>query len=345
MAETVRVAILGGGWPGSAHARGYLSAGGFKLAAVADLIPERRKKMMAEFQIPRESADAMELIKDKEIDAVSICLPNELHLPMTLAALKQGKHVLCEKPPALDAGEARRMNAAALKAGKVLMYSLQRRFGGHEQAAKLAIAKGWIGEAYHVRCVWTRTRGFPLGTGNWYTQKGKSGGGALLDTGLHMLDIAWFLLGQPRPLSAFGVTHARFTGVLPPEAAADVEDAAFAMLRFENGKSIELATSWAINQPVSQNGTACRIYGTEGAIEVYTPQGATLLRDFKPDGAAKENPLKPPKAIHHTALMRHFKDCIAGRATPIVGGPEGVTLMQMAAAVYKSAETGRSANV
>ena len=345
MPETVRAGIIGGGWPGAAHARGYLSAGGFKLVAVSDLIPERRKKMMAEFQIPREYPEAAELIKDKQIDAVSLCVPNELHVPMTLAALKNGKHVICEKPPALSANEARRMNAAALKAGKVLMYGFQRRFGGHEQAAKLAIAKGWVGEAYHVRCAWTRTRGFPLGTGNWYTQKGKSGGGALLDTGLHMLDIAWFLLGQPRPLSAFGITHTHFGGLLPAEAALDVEDAAFAMLRFENGKSIELATSWALNQPASQNGTVCRVYGSQGAIEVYTPQGATLLRDFKPDGSAKENPLKPPKAVHHTAMMRHFKDCIAGRATPIIGGPEGVALMQMAAAIYKSAETGRSANV
>src|SRR5512140_2547334 len=100
MAETIKVGIVGGGWPGAAHARGYLAAGGFRLVAVADLIPERRKKLMAEFQVPREYADAMDLVADREIDAVSICLPNDLHAPIAKAALKAGKHVLCETPPA-----------------------------------------------------------------------------------------------------------------------------------------------------------------------------------------------------------------------------------------------------
>src|SRR5439155_5630001 len=101
-------------------------------AAVADLIPARRKKLMTEFQIPREYNDAKDLIADKDIDAVSVCLPNDLHAPIALAALRAGKHVVCEKPPAVSVGEAKRMDAAARKVGKVLLYAFQRRFGGHE---------------------------------------------------------------------------------------------------------------------------------------------------------------------------------------------------------------------
>ena len=340
MAEQIRVGIIGCGWPGSAHARGYVAAGGFKVAAVADLIPERRKKLMAEFQIPREYSDAKDLLKDKEIDAVSIALPNDMHAPVALAALRAGKHVLCEKPPAISAAEARRMNAAAKKNGKVLLYSLQRRFGPHEQAAKAAVAKGFLGDVYHVRAVWTRTRGIPLGTG-WFTQKEKSGGGALMDVGFHMLDLGWYLLGQPKPQSAFGATHSRFSGLVKANSY-DVDDAAFAVIRFEGGKSLELAASWALNQPPQQNGTACRLHGSEGAIEVYTPNGAVLYRDFDAKGDCKENPLKPPKTVHHVALMRHFKDCIAGRATPVPGGAEGITLMEMVESIYKSSSTGRS---
>src|SRR2546430_477876 len=278
MGESIRVGIIGCGWPGVAHARGYVAAGGFKIAAVADLIPERRRKLMAEFQVAREFSDAKDLLKDKEIDAVSIALPNHMHAPVALAALRAGKHVLCEKPPAISAAEARRMDAAAKKNGKVLLYSLQRRFGPHEQAAKAAVAKGYVGDVYHVRAVWTRTRGIPVGTG-WFTQKEKSGGGALMDVGFHMLDLGWFLLGQPRPTSAFGATHSRFAA-LSGSNSYDVDDAAFAVIRFEGGKSLELAASWALNQPPQQNGTACRLHGSAGADEVYTANWAGLYTGF-----------------------------------------------------------------
>jgi predicted dehydrogenase len=340
MGETTRVGIVGCGWPGAAHAKGYLGAGGFKITAVADLIPDRRKKLMAEFGVGREYSEAKDLIADKDIDAVSICLPNHLHAPIALAALRAGKHVLCEKPPGLSATEARRMDVAAKKNGKVLLYGLQRRFGPHEQAAKAAVAKGLVGDVYHVRAAWTRTRGIPLGTG-WFTQKEKSGGGALMDVGFHMLDLGWHLLGQPRPLSTFGAAHSRF-GSLVNGHPYDVDDAAFAMVRFEGGKSLELAASWALNQPPQQNGTTCRVHGTGGAIEVYTAKGAVVYRDFDAKGECRENPLKPPKTVHHAALARHFKDCIAGRATAMVGGAEGIALMAMVEGIYKSSSAGRS---
>src|SRR5439155_8928324 len=118
MSQTLRAGIIGGGGPGGAHARGYAAAGGFKVVAVADLIPERRKKIMAECGATREYADAKDLILDPEIDVVSVCLPNMLHAPMTIRALRAGKHVLCEKPPAMTSGEAQKMAKAADKAKK-----------------------------------------------------------------------------------------------------------------------------------------------------------------------------------------------------------------------------------
>src|SRR5258708_31958041 len=117
MAQSIRVGILGAGWPGTRHAEGYRAAGGFQLVAVADLIPSRRQALMQQFGITREVADADELVKDPEIDAVSICLPNHLHAPIAMAALKAGKHVVCEMPPCLDAAEAKKLSAAATKSG------------------------------------------------------------------------------------------------------------------------------------------------------------------------------------------------------------------------------------
>ena len=344
MSDPVRVGIIGGGWPGQMHAKGYVAAGGFKVLAIADLIPSRREKFLSEHPGARQFADASELLDQDDIDAVSVCLPNNLHAPITIAALKAGKHVMCEKPPALGAAEARKIESAANKAGKIVMYSVQRRFGGAEQAARQAIDKGYAGEVYHARGTWMRTRGIPIGTG-WFIDKSKAGGGALIDIGVHLLDLAWHLLGQPKPVSAYGVTHRRFAHTLGEGKAIDVDDAAFAMIRFEGGKSLELAASWAINQAPQQQGTICRVYGDKAAIEVYTPQGAVLYRNFDPKGDAKAHPLKPPKIVSHTALMRHFKDCIHNKAKPISGPREGVMLMQMLDAICKSSESGKSVEI
>jgi len=345
MAETVRVGIMGAGWPGQAHAKGYEGSGGFKIVAVADLIPSRREKLQAEHKIAKVYADAKELIGDKDVDAVSLCLPTFLHAPIAIAALKAGKHVICEKPPALSAKEAKQIESAARRAGKVVLYAVQRRFGGHEQAAKQAIAKGYAGDVYHARSGWMRTRGIPIGTDGWFTDKSRSGGGALIDIGVHALDLAWYLLGQPKPISAFGVAHQRFAATAPKDVKFDVDDAAFAVVRFEGGRSLELSTSWAINQPPQQQGTFCRLHGDKGAVDVYTPSGAILYRNFGPKGESKPTPLKPPKTVLHAALMRHFRECILGKAQPVIGAGEGVQLMAMIDAIYKSSETGKSVEI
>lgn len=344
MAEQVRVGIIGAGWPGQTHAKGYVAAGGFKVSAVADLIPSRREKFLSEHPSAKQYAEASELIADRDIDAVSICLPNHLHAPNAIAALKAGKHVLCEKPPAMSASEAKKIESAATRSGKIVCYGFQRRFGGPEQATKQAIDKGYAGEVYHARGTWMRTRGIPIGTG-WFIDKSRAGGGALIDLGIHLLDLSWFLLGQPRPTTAFGVTHRRFAHTLGEGKSVDVDDAAFAMVKFEGGKSLELAASWAINQSPQQQGTICRVYGDKAAVEVYTPQGAVLYRNFDPKGDAKAHPLKPPKLVSHAAMMRHFKECIMGKTKPIIGAGEGVQLMQMLDAIYKSSETGKSVEI
>lgn len=344
MAQGIRVGIVGAGWPGLKHAEGYKLAGGFTVAAVSDLIPARRRKLMDETGATREYGDALDLLKDIQVDAISICLPNAMHFPVAMAALKAGKHVICETPPALNAGEARKLATAATRAGKVLLYGFQRRFGGSEQAARLAIEKGYIGAPYHVRASWMRTRGIPTGTG-WYADRAKSGGGAMLDMGIQMLDLAWTLLGQPRPTSAYAVFNQRFRGALPPQTPYDVEDAGFALLKFEKDKSLELAVSWAINQPPRDNGTKCQVYAEKGALVVYNPQGPLLYRGFTPAGEAKETPLKTPKVVSYHAMMRHFKECIAGGALPMASANDGVILMQMTDAIYKSAESGRSVEI
>jgi predicted dehydrogenase len=346
MAQAIKVGIIGAGWPGLKHVEGYRATGGFQIAAVSDLIPSRRKGLAQQAGTSvAEHADFEAILKDANIGAVSICLPNHLHAPVALKALKAGKHVLCETPPTLDAAEAKKLAAAAEKAGKVLLFAAQRRFGGAEQAARQAIEKGYAGDVYHARASWMRTRGIPAGTG-WYTDKSKSGGGAMIDTGLQVLDLAWYLMGRPKPLSAFAVMPRK----LAPQAAAegsifDVEEAASVMVRFEGDKSLELSTSWAINQAPLQQGTLCRLHGDKGALEVYTPKGPVMYRSFGPKGEAKETPLKLPKMVLYPAMIRHFKQCILGVEQPVFGGADAVALMAMVDAIYKSAGSGKSASL
>ncbi len=344
MSQTVRIGIAGGGWPGTAHSQGYAAAGGYAVTAVADPIPQRRAALAAGWPKARPLADADELVRDPAVDAVSVCLPTHLHVATAAAALKAGKHVIVEPPPGLGAAEAKRLLATATKYNRVLAYAFQRRFGGAELAAAQAIEKGYAGDAYHVRATWMRARGVPAGTG-WYTDVARSGGGALADLGLHMLDLAWHLLGRPTPTTVFAVTHRRFAGLSPADATHDVEDAAFALVKFDGGKSLELGVSWAINQPPSQNGTACRVYGTAGAVEVYTPAGPVLYRPTGKGQEMKGTPLKQPKVAGHAAMLRQFREAVQGRAGAAVDGEQGVTLMQMVESLYRSAENGRSVEV
>jgi len=340
MAGALKVGIAGGGWPGQRHVEGYRRAGGYKIVAVADLIPERRAKLVAAVGCPvRPYEDAQELIADKEIDAISICLPTDQHVAFATAAMKAGKHVVIEPPPAPTIKGAKQLANAATKYGKVLLYALQRRFGAAEQAAHQAVSKGYAGTPYHARATWTRTRGVPAGTG-WYTDPEKSGGGSMIDLGLPLLDLAWSMLGEPTPTNVYCVTHKRFEKL----TGGNVEDAAAAIVRFEGDVSLELVSSWAMNQAPTQNGTVCRLFGDGGAVEVYTSRGPLLYHGF--DGTnAKETALKLPKTAGHAALLRHFRDCIVNDTNPMVGPAQGTILMSLIEALYKSAETGKSVDV
>jgi predicted dehydrogenase len=344
MAGALKVGIAGGGWPGLRHAEGYQKAGGYKIVAVADLIPERRAKLRAlAGPAARDYADAQQLIDDKEIDAISICLPTDQHVLFAIAAMKAGKHVIIEPPPAPLLKGARQLATGAAKYGRVLVYAMQRRFGAAELAAKQAIEKGYAGKIYHIRASWTRTRGIPVGTG-WYTDAARSGGGAMIDLGLPLLDLAWSLLGQPAIANVYCVTHKRLGGAAADGSPSAVEDAAAAMVRFEGGACLELTSSWALNQPPAQKGTVCRLFGEAGAVDVYTSRGPVLYRGFD-TGAPKDAVLKLPKTAGHAALLRHFRDCIVNGTAPLVGATSGVELMSTIEALYKSASTGKSVEV
>lgn len=335
----LRVGIVGGGWPGQRHAEGFLASGAWEIAAVADLDADRRHEL-ARGTEARLLATADELFALEGLDAVVVALPTFLHHPMVMAALAAGKHVLCEKPPALNAGETEAMANAALRRGLVLCFGLQRRALPSAAAAQAAIAQGRLGDIYHARAVFTRAWGAPKGAGNWFRDPARAGGGALLDIGVHVLDLAWFLMGRPQPISVFGVTHDR-----SPESSP-LESAAFGLLRFAGGRSIQLEAAWVL--PEADDRQYVHLHGTAAGALVERDR-LTVIRTGEAGIETYSTPilLGAPDALvaPFQTQASHFAAAIRGTAPALAPAEDGVQLMQMVDALYASASERREVDL
>ena len=342
--KRLRLGIVGTGWPGQQHARVMRLIPGAQLFGCADLDETRRAEFVATYAPEKSFGDYHALLAEPKLDAVVICLPNFLHFPASLAALEAGKHVFCEKPPTMNAAEMRVLHDEAAKRGLVYFFGRQFRFTPGMRAAKKLIAEGRLGDIYHAQATWVRSRGIPLGIGGWFTEKKRSGGGALIDIGVHALDSAWYLMGTPRPVSASAQVYRNFEHLVPG-TVFDVEDAAFAFIRFENGAVVHLETSWAANLPddIPQGDYFGRelnnsiVYGTKGTIRL-TP--LTLFEDR--NGTLETVPIELPDAADSFELqLRNFVDAINGRASAVNDATQALELMEMLDAIYASSASGR----
>jgi predicted dehydrogenase len=331
----LRVGIVGGGWPGQRHAEGFLASGAWEIAAVADLDPDRRRELARGTGV-KQLATADELFALDELDAVVIALPTFLHHPMVMAALAAGRHVLCEKPPALNAGETAAMADAALRRGLTLCFGLQRRALPSAAAAQAAIGQGQLGDIYHARAVFTRSWGAPKGAGNWFRDPARAGGGALLDIGIHVLDLAWFLMGRPQPVAVFAITHDRSPDTSP------LESAAFGLLRFAGGRSIQLEAAWIV--PEGDDRQYVHLHGSTagGLVE---REKFTVVRSGEAGVETFSTPivLGAPDALvaPFQTQATLFAAAIRGTAPALAPAGDGVQLMQMVDALYASASEQR----
>lgn len=216
----------------------------------------RTKKLAEDFDIPDIYTDYRELLARDDIDAVSVCVPNFLHKEITVAALQAGKHVLCEKPMAMNADEAKAMLAAANESGKILMIGFNIRFRSDVQRLKQFVDAGDLGEIYYAKTGYIRRRGTPFG---WFSVKAESGGGPVIDLGVHVIDMTRFMMGNPRPVSVSASTYQKFrhyhiqdsqawcssdvTDGLRSGEQFDVEDLAAAFIRFDNGATMAVEVS------------------------------------------------------------------------------------------------------
>jgi predicted dehydrogenase len=343
-AKQINLGIIGTGWPGQQHARVMSAIPDARLAACADLDEARRKEFAQTYAPAKSFSDYHELLHDPDVEAVIVCLPNFLHFPASLAALEVGKHVLCEKPPTMNVAEMKVLHEEATRRGLVYYFSRQFRFTPAMRAAKGLIAAGRLGHIYHARATWVRSRGIPQGVGGWFTEKKRSGGGALIDIGVHALDSAWYLMGTPRPVSVSAQVFRNFEHLVQ-DPVFDVEDAAYAFIRFDNGAVVQLETSWAGNLPddipmgqdFGRELNNSTVYGTKGTIRL---KPLSFFEDQ--NGALETVPVElPDDADSFELQLRNFIEAISGRAEAINNATQAVELMEMLDAIYASSASGR----
>lgn len=335
----IKVAIIGTGI-GRCHAAGYAKCEDVEIRAVCDIDEPRARAFAKEYHASVVCTDYREMLKDPEIDAVSVCTPNYLHAPITIAAFEAGKHVICEKPISTNADDARRMVEAGRKSGKIFMMAFNNRFRGDSQALKKCIENGDLGEIYCAKTGWLRRSGI-YGIRGWFISKDKSGGGPLIDLGVHMLDLALWLMGNPRPVYVLGSAYTKFG----PEIAEregngvyDVEDLAAGMVKLDNGATIYLEASW--QSYVEKEVIYTQLMGTKGGAE-FDP--LRIYTDL--NGSEADIELRHPNVSGHEMEIAHFVECIRENRTPIATGEHGLHIQLVLDAIYESTRTGKGVEI
>ncbi len=349
--KTYNVGIVGcGGISRWAHYPFYKNDKRVKVVAVCDIIKERAEGFVRDcYPEAAVYTDYRDLVAREDIDCVDICTPNYLHSEIAVAAFAHGKNVFSEKPDAVSPEKAIAMKEAAEKAGKLLMVMRNNRFADASAYMKKYIEAGRMGEIYAGRCAWQRRRGIP-GKGGWFTTKEQSGGGPLIDLGVHMIDLAVWLMGNPTPVAVSGNTFCKFAsndvsdsvnsnfGDKKAGGTFDVEDLAMGMIRFDNGAVLQIEFSWASNVKeehrfVELRGTKAGMLWLDGnTLEIYSEDDGQLT-NTKMAGNLRDD--------GHVRNLRHFYDVLDGKCEPCFKPQQGVDMIKILSAVYESAKTGQ----
>jgi predicted dehydrogenase len=353
---SIKVGIIGAGGMLKYHAAGFRKAGA-EIIAVADAAPGAAARAAESMGIPHafESVDAM--LATPGLDAVSVIVPNKFHAPLAIQCLNAGKHVFCEKPPALSAAQVEEMIAAADKAGKKLMFNFNNRARPESQAMVSYVKDGTVGKINSAQAKWIRRTGIP-GFGGWFTTKELSGGGPVIDL-LHMIDLALYFMGYPEPAHVLAntfdtfITDKGFKGPwgIPDRADGvnDVEAAAHGFVTFKTGQVLTLQVSWAemikreevsvVFQGTSAGGKVERLFGRDGLDETAIDTCELYVQE---NGNSVNRSIVTPACedmgrIHSAA---NFIEAIEGKAAPLNTPDEALKLMKIIDAIYQSASTG-----
>ncbi len=328
---------------------------GAEVTALADPEAKKLRARGREFGVESLYASQREMLDSEALDAVFISSPHPTHAELTIAALSAGLHVLCEKPMATTCADALRMVAAAEAAGRLLMIGTNHRFEPEIRKTEELVRQGYFGKIYQVEARCLRRRGIP-GLGRWQTARSSSGGGIVLDLGVHAIDRVWFMLGKPRPLRVSAQCSGMFgrnvndyvtptpihAGPREPSGAVDIEDNAVALIRFENGLAMTLTCAWAAN--VGENQLRTVIMGDEAGAEILGIRPGSLTLFSEQHGCLTSTLVEFDRSVY-PKVPAHFIDCIVNGTECLSDGRDGVVIQSILDAVYQSSNEGREVDV
>lgn len=355
--DELRVGVIGVGWPGQRHIEGYQTHSGVQIVALADKDTDLARRVAADHDLDhglRIYENYEELLARGDIDAVSICTPNYLHAPMAIDALDAGKHILCEKPLASTVADGERIAARAAASDRIFMMGFNNRFRADSRFLKSRIEDGALGDVYYARTGWLR-REFELGDRSWFGKREKSGGGPLIDLGVHVLDLTLWFMGNPRPVSVTGSTYSRLSHHLNTvPGSIDVEDLASALVKVEGGATVILEASW-VSFVEHGDYVYSQLFGTEGGAKVERYEGGNNLTIFTRHGNVPVRESPPPEAIRVSGMppylpafireTAHFVECIKEKREPMSTIRHGLDILRTLDAIYRSAETGKEVHL
>lgn len=331
---SLKMAFTGTGYISKIHALAAQSLPDIELTAVVNHRPESRAAFAEQFRIPRQYALISDLLNDGGVDALVISTPNALHAPETIAALNAGVHVMVEKPMSMNAEEAQSMIAASEKTGAKLMVAHCWRFDEEVLWLKQQLDAGKMGKIF-------RTKGYGVhvnwGPAGWFTQAKLAGGGALADMGIHAIDTARFLLGDPNPVSVYAKIATHYQNF-------DVDDTGIIVINWDNGATSYIESGWW--QPHADGAEAStQLYGQKGFGQLF-PTYTRILNPQTQQPETTESGFPAVRDPHCPQIMydrqlAYFVECIRQNKTPVPGGAEGLINMQIIDAAYTSSRLGK----
>ena len=345
--KKVRIGVIGVGSIGTVHTKAYAKVPDAEVVAMCDILPDRLKAKAAEFGIAKTYTDYKKLLADKQIDAVSVCVPNNMHAPIAIAALNAGKHVMLEKPMTLNPDLARDIIAARDKSGKQLQMGMVWRQKDEAQLVKQMISEGKLGKIYQIRVKLIRRRGIP-GLGGWFTTKACSGGGGLIDIAVHFLDLVMWATDYWDPTRVSAKVYSKFGSPIkdyhyismwagPPklDGTFDVDDYAAGFVRFGKKATLSFEVAWACN---ADDECYVEFLGDKGGVKCGSNSGTTTFRT-EVGGKIADLDLRYDNSSDGFVIeLSKFVAAVQGKGEVPATGEQGLVAMRLLDAIYRSSE-------
>jgi predicted dehydrogenase len=347
--EQVRIGIIGTGQIGKQHLAAWQKIPAARVVALCDANAAELGRVAAEAGITATSTDFRALVARKDLDAVDVCLHNNLHAPVTVAALEAGKHVYCEKPMAGSWRDADAMLAAARRTGRKLSIQLSTLYAPETKAALSLIREGRLGKIYHARSTGFRRRGRPYVDGyasTSFVQKRVSAGGAMYDMGVYHLAQVMFLLGNPAVQRISGKTYQE-TGMDEPRRAAsgyDVEELGLGFVRLAGNLTLDVVEAWAIMLDSMESSV---ILGSAGGVRLdpfgYFHSDGDLDMNSTADLEAFMKRQHTVKGIgdEYDGPQQHWAAALQGRVELLPTAELALSAMLISEGIYLSEKLGR----